>query len=59
MSESHWLIVTKETFDPVIQDKLQKYVNDYRLREIIDEETNFLRKEIISNALKNVYKGNN
>ncbi|ARN73308.1 hypothetical protein [Oceanicoccus sagamiensis] len=48
------------TFDRALScdsiNKLNSYINDYRLREIIDSETGRERQKIVSRALSSVYR---
>jgi His-Xaa-Ser system protein HxsD len=51
-----WCLVFKEPISSQMKSKFECYINDYRLRELIDSSTNQDRQKIISRALRSVYE---
>ena len=51
-----WCLLFKEPISSEIKSKFECYINDYRLRELIDSSTNQDRQKIISRALRSVYE---
>ena len=56
LEDGHWLLIFRQPISEEELSKLLTCLNDYRLREIIDGETNNLRQQILKSALVNVYK---
>jgi His-Xaa-Ser system protein HxsD len=54
-TEKELILSFQDDLDENTISNLNKSINDYRLREIIDEQTNYLRTEIVRKALFNSF----
>lgn len=49
-------LVSDSEVSTELKERFFRFLNDYRLRELIDEQTGYRRKEIMKRALQNVYE---
>lgn len=54
-----WKLFFQHPVSAEARSKFDCYLNDYRLRELIDTSTNQDRQKIIARALRSIYQGEN
>ena len=56
LEEEGWIVSFASGFDEETLHLLERNINEFRLREIIDSQTTNLRMKVVTNALRNTYK---
>lgn len=56
LTDAGWAIESSEA-SPEIEASLLRNVNEMRARELIDDQTLSLRREIVKKSLMNLYRG--
>ena len=55
VSDSHWEVEFPEGHDPSDVQKFLKALNEFRIRELIDDKTGQLRQRIVHSALQAIW----
>ena len=56
LEEQGWIVSFPSGFDEETLHLLERNINEFRLREIIDSQTANLRMKIVTNSIRNTYK---
>ncbi len=56
LEEKSWVVSLASGFDEATIHLLERNLNEFRLREIIDVQTAGLRMKIVTHSLENTYK---
>lgn len=56
LEENSWVLSLPSGLDEATKHLLERNLNDFRLREIIDAQTAGLRMKIVTHSLENTFK---